>query len=77
MVKYTFGTHELEFDEELVQTFEKEVPDIFEECIECYLRTTLKCSSIETIFNSYTKEQLQQVVINAAKQEIALYKGEI
>lgn len=76
MVKYTFGSHELEFEEELVETFEKEVPDVFGECIECYLCTDLKCSSLETIFDTHTKEELQQIVINAAKQEIALYKGE-
>lgn len=76
MRKFTFGEFTLEFDETLVSDFEENVPDSFVNCIKGYLQTDFQCLSIPEIFRRYSIEDIQNVVINAAKQEIALYKGE-
>ena len=76
MKKYTFGKYELEFDDEFVQEFEENVPDIFKDCIKGYLQTDFQCTSLAEIFETHTIEEITEVIISAAKQEIALYKGE-
>lgn len=77
MVKVNFDGHELEFERELIETFEREVLDSFAETARIYLMADFDKESTDEVFANHTEKEIKDVIINAAKEEIALHKGEI
>lgn len=77
MIKINIDKHELEFDKELVDTFEREVRDSFPDSAKVYLTTDFSEKNIDEIFSKYAEQEIKDVIINASKEELALYRGEL
>ena len=77
MKKVIIGNHELEFDQALIEEFEQSVCDSFESSAESHLATNFHEEDLEKVFREHTEEEITAMIIKTAKQEIALYKGEI
>lgn len=72
-----FNEHELEFDDELVTTYEYEVCDDFARAAITRLHTNFHENSIEKIFAEHSEEEVRKLIIDTAKMEIALYQGRL
>ncbi len=76
-MKIIIGNHELEFDDELVKTFEKVTFGDFQGDAVAHLKTNLEECNIEKIFCDYSEQEIRDVIIDSANKEIALYRGKI
>lgn len=74
MKKIHIDGYELTFPANLVEEFQKTVPDTFENSARGYLLFTFE-KSLEEIFAEHSVEELQEVVITAAKEEIKMCGG--
>jgi len=77
MISINIEGHELKFEKDYVDKFEKTICDSFEDSARIYLLTDFEEKSIDEIFFQHTKEEIIETIMEASKQEIDLYCGEL
>lgn len=76
-IKVTICNHEMFFERELVELFERKVCDSFEDSAESYIASNFHEMDLEKVFLEYSIENIRRVIIEAAMKDIALHEGKL
>ena len=74
-IKITICNHEMFFERELVELFERKVCDSFEGSAESYIASNFHEMDLEKVFQKHSVENIRRMIIEAAMKDIALYEG--
>lgn len=77
VVKINVAGHEMIFEKTFVEEFERITYAPLELLAEVYLAGEFMGKDADEVFRTYSEEHIKQVILDAAKQEIALYSGRL
>ena len=77
MVEIMMEGRKLSFEEGLVEEFEEVVCDSFLESAKAHLATNFHEKDLGKIFETYSEQEICDMIKKTARMEISLYKGEL